>query len=229
MAFLVAADVRGYLQQDSTTGRFSDAQLGSNIAAATAFLQRETGRQFTKQDATSKTFTTLNRAIMYIPDLRSVTSATKGGTTVTSGTDFDLLPDRMSTGIYTGIQFRVPYGWGGYGTWYKSDPLWWDKNLDRPPWGSGVGYGYSSEPNDLVITGDWGYDDTNGTVPLPSDAQHAIKVLASFYTLRPQSVLAGAAVGPEGNFYSYRELPMEVRIFIDAWRLGEQASVVAGV
>lgn len=228
MAFLVAADVRGYLQQESTSGRFSDAQLGSNIASATAFLQRETGRQFLKQSATAKTFTTLNRAIMFIPDLQSVSGATKAGAAIVSGTDFDLLPDRMSTGIYTGIQFRVPYG-GGYGAWYKSDPLWWDKNLDRPNYAGGTGYGYSSEPNDLVITGDWGYDDTDGAIPLPFDAQHAIKVLAAFYTMRPQSVLAGAQVTPEGALLSYRELPMEVRMFVDAWRLGEQASVVAGV
>jgi hypothetical protein len=64
---------------------------------------------------------------------------------------------------------------------------------------------------------------------MPDDVLHAVKVLASFYTLRPQSVLAGAQVTPEGALLSYRELPMEVRGFIDEWTLGEQAVAVAGV
>jgi hypothetical protein len=225
--FLATADVRDYLQQPSTTGRFSDAQIGSNIRAAQAFLQRQTGRQFEPQEDTTKVFTTLGRAIVTIPDLRSASSVAKNTSDLVADSGYHLLPDRMSTGIYTGIQFRVPSV--GYGDWYKSDPLWWDKNLDRPPWGSGSSY--SSEANDLVITGDWGYNpQIPGTAPvMPDDVLHAVKVLASFYTLRPQSVLAGAQVTPEGALLSYRELPMEVRGFIDEWTLGEQAVAVAGV
>ena len=86
MAFLLAADVRDYLQQTSTTGRFSDARLGSNINAATYALQRETGRQFLPQNATAKTFTSLNRAIVNIPDLRSASSVEKpSGSAIVAG------------------------------------------------------------------------------------------------------------------------------------------------
>jgi hypothetical protein len=196
--FLAVSEVRDYLQQTSTTGRFSDAQIGSNIKAAQGYLQRRTGRQFENQTATTKTFTTLNRAIVNIPD-------------------------RMSSGVYTGIQFRVPYASGSY--WYKSDPLWWDRNLDRPNYaGGGIGY-FSSEANDLTILGDWGYTGDG----MPFDVLHAVKLLASFYTLRPQSVLAGASVTPEGALLTYRELPIEVRTFIEEWSLGEQAAVVVGL
>lgn len=217
--FLAVSEVRDYLQQTSTTGRFSDAQIGSNIRAAQSYLQRRTGRQFENQTATTKTFTTLNRAIVNIPDLRTATTVTKTGSVTT---DYDLLPDRMSSGVYTGIQFRVPYVSGG--DWYKSDPLWWDKNLDRPNYAGGVGY-FSSEPNDLTIEGDWGYTGDG----MPYDVLHAVKLLASFYTLRPQSVLAGASVTPEGALLTYRELPIEVRTFIEEWSLGEQAAVVVGL
>jgi hypothetical protein len=224
VAFIAASDVRDYLQQPSTTGRFSDAQIGSNIRAASAYLQRKTGRQFEAQSSTTKTFTTLGRAIINIPELRNVGSVSKAGSAQTTD-QYDLLPDRHTSGVYTGIQFRVPYG-GGMS--YKSDPLWWDRNLDRPNYAGG-GY-YSSEPNDLVIVGDWGYNpQIPGTAPtMPDEILHAVKVLASYYTLRPQSVLAGAQVTPEGALLVYRELPVEVRLFLEEWTLGEQAAVIAG-
>jgi hypothetical protein len=226
VAFIAASDVRDYLQQPSTTGRFSDAQIGSNIRAASAYLQRKTGRQFEAQDNTSKTFTTLGRAIINIPELRAVDTFSKAGSAQTTD-QYDLLPDRHTSGVYTGVQFRVPYG-GGMS--YKSDPMWFDRNLDRPNYAGGAAWGYSSEPNDLVIVGDWGYNpQIPGTAPtMPDEILHAVKVLASFYTLRPQSVLAGAQVTPEGALLTYRELPVEVRLFLEEWTLGEQAAVIAG-
>jgi hypothetical protein len=227
VAFIAASDVRAYLETTSTAGRFSDANIGSNIRAASAWLQRKTGRQFEAQDNTSKTFTTLGRAIINIPDLRAVDSVSKTSTTLTAD-EYDLLPDRHTSGIYTAIQFRVPYGAG----WdYRSDSSWFDRNLDRPNYSSGWHAGYASQPNDLVIVGDWGYNpQIPGTAPtMPDDILHAVKVLAAFYTLRPASVLAGAQVTPEGALLTYRELPVEVRIFLEEWTLGEQAAVIAGV
>ena len=75
-SFVAVSEVRDYLGQSSTTGRYSSANIGSNIRAAPGFLQKSTGRQFEQQDGTAKTFTTYNRAIVHIPDLRSVTSLT---------------------------------------------------------------------------------------------------------------------------------------------------------
>ena len=205
-------DVRTYLDISSTSGQFSNAVIGSNIRAAASFLQRETGRQFERQDATAKTFTTNGLAAIRVPDLRSVTSITQQGVALDANESYYLLPDNM--GGYTGVQFRS-FGQGGTAS-YKSNPEWFDRNLDRD-WNR---YGYTSLPNDLVITGNWGWD------PYPYEFLHAVKVLAGFYTRRPASVLADASVTPEGTELRYSQLPVEVREFIRSWRLGAVLAAV---
>lgn len=219
-AFVPASAVRDYLGQSSTTGRYSDANLGSNIRAASGFLQKSTGRQFERQDATLKTFTTYNRAIVHIPDLRSVTSVTLDGSALTANETYHLLPDRRSSGIYTAIQFRVPdTTWNGL--WYLSDSRWFDKGLDLRKWS-----GYTSEANNLLVNADWGYL-TDGTEPaIPDELLHATKILAAWYTLRPDSVLANISVSPDGVVSQYGNLPPEVLAFIGEWSLGEQATAI---
>jgi hypothetical protein len=119
-----------------------------------------------------------------------------------------LIPDNH--GAFTTLQFRA-FGAGSDGRSYLSNPQWFDRNLDRD-WAR---YGYSSLPNDLTITGNWGYD------PYPHDFLHAVKVLASWYTKRPASVLANVQVTPEGNELRYTDLPPEVSGFISSWKMGE--------
>lgn len=213
-AFIVASEVRDYLGIASTSGQYSAAVIGSNIRAASDYLQRRTGRQFEAQDATAKTFTTHNRASLIIPDLRTASSVVRDGSALEAGTTHHLLPDRRSSGIYTAIQFRVPISRDD-GPWYLHAADWWDRGLD---WEK-RGY-WSSSPNDLVVTGDWGY------AAYPDELLHATKILAAFYTKRPDSVLAGVSVTTEGAVLSYRELPIEVRVFIDEWTLDEQAVAV---
>ena len=219
-AFVAASEVRDYMTITGTTGRYSDALISSNIRAASGFLQRSTGRQFELQSATTKTFTSWNRALLIIPDLQSATSVTKDGTALTADETYHLLPDRHAQQIHTGIQFRVPFQ-NQDGPWYLHAADWWDRGLD---WQK-RGY-YTSEPNDLVIVGTWGYN-VDGTSPgLPDELLHATKILAAFYTVRPDSVLADVSVTPEGIARTYRSLPHEVRAFIEEWSLGEQAVAV---
>lgn len=208
------ADVRTYLDITGTSGQFSNASIGSNIRAAATFLQRTTGRQFQRQSATTKKFTTDGKAYMAIPDLRSVTSVALQSTTLTADSTYYLIPDTQQSGVYIGIQFRA-FG-RGHSASYLSNPQWFDRNLDKT-WGR---YGSTSLPNDLVIVGNWGHD------PYPYDFLHAVKVLAGFYTRRPASVLADAAVTPEGTELRYSQLPVEVRAFILDWTAGEQLAVV---
>ena len=217
-AFVTAADVRAYMDVDATSGKYADAVISSNIRAASSYLQRKTGRQFELQTGAVKTFTTHNRAALVIPDLQSVTSVTSLGTALVANESYWLLPDRRSSGIYTGIQFRVPYQ-TLQGPWYLGNSEWWDRGLDM----RGQSY-YTSQPNDLVITGTWGYNPLiPGTAPtIPDELLHPVKVLAAFYTLRPDSVLAGVSVTPDGTVRSYQQLPMEVATFIEEWSLGEQ-------
>ncbi len=198
--------MRAYLDVEGTAGKYSDAVITSNIRAASAFLERATGRQFQAQTNTTKTFTTNGAASLRIPDLRTTTSITLQGTTLDADESYWLVPDNR--GVYTTLQFR---GFGSGGSYsYLSNPQWFDRNLDRD-WNR---YGSGSFPNDLVITGDWGWD------PLPEDLLHACKVLAAWYTKRPASVLANTALTPDGAVLQYSEYPPEVLNFIKSWSLG---------
>src|SRR6266581_4697665 len=155
---IVPQDIRDYLSVTGTIGRYSDQHLGSNIRAAAAFLQRTTGRQFTAQTATAKTFTTEGRAYMSIPDLRTATSVTLQSTPLNANSTYWLIPDATTGGsVNLGIQFR-PFN-QQYA--YLSNPEWFDRGLDILFHYYGVRW--STLPNDLVITGNWGWD------PYPDD------------------------------------------------------------
>lgn len=213
--FVSAADVRGYMGTADTSGVWSDAALGSNIIAASSFLERRTGRQFEALTGVTKTFTTDGRTYLQIPDLRSVSSIAQAGTTLTADTTYYLIPDRHDTTIYTGIQFRPFQSHFRANQSYLSNPEWFDRNLDNPRhWG---GVYDSSPPNDLVITGNWGWS------PIPAEVTQATKVLAAFYTKRPDSVLADVEITPQGNARIFSGLPLEIREFIMDWALGERA------
>lgn len=211
--FVTATQVRAYLDVEGVSGKYSDAVITSNIRAASAFLERATGRQFENQAATTKTFTTNGVGAVRIPDLRTATTVTLQGAALTLNSSFWPVSDNH--GIYTTLQLR-PYG-QGYGSGYLANPEWFDRNLDRL-WARYGGYG--SLPNDLVITGDWGHD------PLPEDLLHACKVLAAWYTKRPASVLANTAFTPEGGVLQYSDYPPEVLNFVKAWSLGQMLAAV---
>lgn len=208
------AEVRTYLDIQGTSGQFSTPRIGSNIRAAASFIQRSTSRQFEPQTATTKTFTTDGKAYISIPDLRSATGVTLQSAALTLNASYWLVEDATHASVYTGVQFRA---FGGNGSSYLSNPEWFDRNLDRD-WARG--YGNSSLPNDLAITGDWGWS------PYPDDFIHAVLVLASFYTRRPASTLADVEVTPEGTEKRFSRLPVEVREFIEQWMGGSQVAVM---
>lgn len=199
------AQVRAYLDVDGTGGKYADPLIASNIRAAAAFLERATSRQFEAQTNVTKHFTTEGRAALRIPDLRSVTSVSLQGSGLVADESYWLVGG--NGGTYTTLQFRAFGSGGSYS--YLSNPQWFDRNLDRYPWSTSL-------PNDLAITGDWGFD------PYPPDFLHAVKVLAAWYTKRPASVLANVSITPDGNVLNYGELPPEVTGFIRSWKVGEQ-------
>ncbi|MEO8549314.1 MAG: hypothetical protein ABI678_05060, partial [Kofleriaceae bacterium] len=55
---------------------------------------------------------------------------------------------------------------------------------------------------------------------MPEAVRHAVKVLAAYYTKRPDAILSGAITTPDGNFVNLSALPVEVRSFIEDWRVG---------
>ncbi len=142
-----------------------------------------------------------------IPGFRAFTSVTWGGSSLVVGfaagdqASCWAIPDPLNTGTYVALQFRA---WRADSDrpWWLADRNWWDKALDSPyyPGNWGGGYAWTSMPDDLVIVGDVGY---NSSLPVdeggyPSAFLHCIKVLASFYTMRPASILADVAITPSG-------------------------------
>ena len=212
--WVTAAQVRSFANIDTTTGRYADAVIGSNILAAQEYISQKSGRQF---DATtgSRKFTTENRAQLSIPDLRSVVSVTLNGSALTADETYWLLPDRRYPTIYTAIQLR---GFGrNRAPWYLGVPDWWDRGLDMEP----TAYETSSLPNDLVIeSNEWGW------ATLPSDVLHATKVLAAWLTKRADAMLGNAVQTPDGSIFDYSQYPPEVNAVIETYRGGEQVVAI---
>lgn len=211
-SIVTAASVREYmgLNTVSAESKYSDATIGSNIKAAGWYLERATGRRFADRTETLK-FTTEGRAWVPIPGLRTATSVTSNGSALTADSTYWLIPDAQQTGVYTGIQLRAFQSRSG-GPSYLHNPQWFDLNLDSP-WHPANRGGASSAPNDLSIAGDWGY-----TV-MPDPVLHATKVLAAFYTKRPDALLSGA-ITTETSIFDLSMAPLEVRSFIDEWKVG---------
>lgn len=209
--WVTPSDVRTFANFNATDGRYSDASLGSNIRMAERYLQKATSRQWEGETA-SKTFTTHGAASVVIPDLRSASSVTLSSTALVSQSTYWLIPSRQDQNVYTGIQVR-PFDVVGKG--YLANPEWFDRNLDR--YYERYGHGYDTGlPNDLVITGDWGWS------PIPEDVLHAVKALAAFYTLRPDAVLANSRQSPDGTVYDLSAMPLEATSVILEWQAGTQ-------
>src|SRR5689334_23169817 len=138
------SDIKTYL---GLSGTGDDTLLAERLAAGIAMAERDTGRVFSATSNTTTVYSTNNETIVAIHD-RPYTDASRvvtwNGATLTPGTDCWFLPDRRDTNVTTQLQLRA------FDTsrpdWYKSDPQWWDKNLDRWRWPAGI-------PNDLSITG----------------------------------------------------------------------------
>ena len=233
MTLLVdASAVRDYLQLNAvaSTSQYSDQTISSNILAAQSALEQACNRYFVPRtftvDAPWKT-TTYLRAIVSLPGFRTFDTVTWGGSTMVEDQSFWALPDAQQSGVFTGIQFRAMRADPNGAPWWYADSNWWDKALDSPfyPGNYGGGYYYTSMPNDLRIAGDAGYDPTldQGDQGYPPFALlHAIKVLASFFTMRPASILADVAITAQGGVLTYSQMPAEVAQFIAAWRAGQQ-------
>lgn len=217
--------VRDYLTLNvDSTSRYTDATIGSNIRAAAEFIERATNRYFANRLAMTYLVTTEGAAGVTLPGLRTATTVTLGGTVLAAGDDgYHLLPDAFQTGVYIGMQFR-PYGTRYDGPAYLGRSDWFDRNLDSPKWPGNWGSAGGSLPNDLSILGDWGYTDAL----MPEAARQANKVLAAYFTIRPQALLSGASISPDGSAFDLSDFPPEFRRFVDLWRLGGRRIVTVG-
>lgn len=212
--FVLPQQVRDYLRLEgelADDSRYGDPEIGSNIRAASSFLQRVTRRTFETSTGIRR-FSTDGRALMPVPDLRAVNSVSLQEVSLEANVSYWLIPDPVEPTVYTGLQVRA------FGSLdYRSNPQWFDRNLDRWPRGT-AGF---TLPNDLEVDADWGHD------PLPEDLLHATRVLAGFYVKRPEAVLANVRITPEGAVLNYGELPLEVQEFLRIWSRHDQI-VAAG-
>jgi hypothetical protein len=225
------ADVQTILRaQGSSQAQLSSDLISSNLRAAQQFIERATHRYFADRPSTSYTFSTNGQPFVDLPGVRNVASATwPAGVSLdfsSSGTAY-LIADAQQTGIYTGIQLRPFVRSDAGGPWFYSVPEWFDRALDSPfyPGNYGGGNGrLASIPNDLVITGDWGYADAS----LPEPFRDAVKILAAWKTLRPGALFSGTYGTPEGNAFDLSGYPIEVVSFITEWSIGQPAVVSIG-
>lgn len=210
--FTTTTAVRDFLDLDvDATSKYTDTTIGSNIRAASVFLERQTGRYLGDRTATLK-FTTNGAASMTIPGLRTATSVTLAGSALTADTSYWLTPDALQTGVYTGIALRG-YNQRTDGPPYLAYSDWFDTNRDQY-WRRGMDL--TSLPNDLVIVGAWGYVD--GT-DFPEPIRMAAKVLAAFYTKYPDAVLVGALQTSNDGTIDLSGFPLPVQMFVQDWRL----------
>lgn len=234
---VTTGQVRDYLELNSpgSSSKYSDDTIGSNISAAQSRLEKETHRFMVDRTGWTWATTTMLRAQVPIPAFRSFTSVTWGGSALTVGIPGDgntgpsawALADEINSGVYTALQFRA-WRVDSQMPWWLADSKWYDKALDSPffPGNYGGGYAWTSMPNDLIIVGDAGWD---STLPVdsfggyPSHFLHAVKVLASFFTMRPASILADVAITPQGGVLNYTRDAPEVAQFIADYKIGSQA------
>ena len=211
-SFVTVESVREYMALNDpnvTSSKYSSGTIGSNIRAASWYLERATSRYFGNRTATTLKFTTNGAAYVLIPGLRTSTSITLQSAALVADSTFWLVPDLQQSGVFTAIQLRA-FGNRTDGPWWLSNPEWFDRNLDSP-WYPGNRGGGTSLPNDLSITGDWGYTD------IPEPVLHATKVLAGYYTKRPDALLSGAITTPDGGIFDLSQIPVEVAQFVKDW------------
>jgi hypothetical protein len=196
----------------------TDTVLGNYLLDAIDELEKTTRRFFIDRPGKTMIYTSMLRATIPIPGLRTASTVIYGGTTLTSDA-YWLLPDAQQTGVYTSAQFRA-FRVSDDGPWWLADSLWFDKALDSPfyPGNYGGGYVFTSMPNDTTFIGDWGYEP--GTEP--GGFLHALGVLAGFMAMRPTALLADSVITPQGGVMSFASMPPEVNQFVRDWSAGQQ-------
>lgn len=212
--FATAVELRTYLDTQTTTGRYATTHLDFMLESASGILERATGRVITASASnTVRTFTSHGQAVVTIPDLRTAATVSIAGAALTADQTYWLIPSRQAPDIYTGVQVRAFRT--GSTNWYLAYPEWFDRNLDNARWGVNT-----SLPNDLVVTGLWGW-----TTP-PAQWKLAAMALAGYFLKHGDALLAGAAQTPEGAILDYSAYPIEAQQLIKDWALGEQAVLV---
>lgn len=203
MPIVSLADVKTYL---GITGSGDDTIITNSIASATAQAERDTGRVFSYTSNTTSTYSSNGETLVSIRDV-PFTDATRtvtfSGVTLTASTGYWLLPDRRNQLVSTTLQLYVFDRTRG--DWYKADPDWFAKNLDRYPL-------RGSYPNDVVINGAEGFPGT-----IPGDVIEEIRFLAAWFYWRAKSGASGVIQTPDGQQIDLGAAPKSSETFVRNW------------
>lgn len=177
-------ELKDYL---GVTGTADDLRIASAASNASIMAERDTGRVFAVSSNVTRRYSTDGQASLTVHDRPwsdSSRTITWQGASMQEETNVWFLPDRRTTDTTTTVQLRT------YDTsradWYKADPQWFDKNLDKNRYPNGM-------PNDLVITG------VEGHPTLPPDVKQAVLELAAYLYWRERSGASGVIGTPQGD------------------------------
>jgi hypothetical protein len=205
--FATATELRDFMELTGTTGRKSSTNLDLILQFASNWLEKKTGRIITATASnTAYTFSTNGAPFISIPDLRLASGVTLQGAPLVADSTYWLAPSRQDPAIHTGIQLHA---WGQQG--YLGNPEWFDRNLD-----SARVRAYGTLPNDLVITGLWGWTTT------PPEWKLATLAMAMYVYGHADALFSSAKATPEGNLFDMSRLPVEVKILCEEWEIGTE-------
>ena len=197
------------------TGSGDDALLTTCIASGTSQAERDTGRTFSYSSNNVRDYSTDGNFTMNVADMPK-TDATRvvtlNGVALTETQGYWLLPDRRNPDVSTTIQLAAFDR--NRADWFKSDPGWWDKNLDTF-WAR-----YGSIPLDLRIASYLGHPTWT------SDVFEQVRFLAAWFYWRAKSGASGVIQTPTGEEIDLAAEPSSSPVFIHNWRI---RTAVAGV
>lgn len=196
------------------TGTADDVLLASCASNASVIAARDTGRIFAVSSNVTRRYSTDGQASLTVVDMPyndDTRVVTLQGAEITQDTNYWLLPDRRNPDVATTIQVRF-FDRPDY---YKSDPNWWDKGLDRRRYAAG-------SPNDLVITGVVGHP------AIPADVAEAVLELAAWLYYKAKAGASAYATAPDGTQTDLADYPPIYRAFVDHWRIRTGVGVVGG-
>jgi hypothetical protein len=199
------SDLKTYLGL-TTSG--DDALLQTCLDAGLAQAERDTGRTFAYSSNHVHDYSTdgsVTVSIHDIPKTDATRVVTLGGVTLTETTGYWLLPDRRNPDVSVTIQLFMFDR--NRADWYKSDPQWWDKNLDV--WWRR----YGNSPLDLRIASFTGH-------PVwTADVTQQVTFLAAWFYWRAKSGASGVIQTPTGEEIDLGTEPTSSPVFVGNWRV----------
>jgi hypothetical protein len=205
------ADIKTYL---GITGTGDDTLISSCLLSAVAQAEADTGRRFAYASNTVQTWSSDGQTLVRIYDVPrtdATRTITLSGVTLTEGTNAWLLPDRRNSDVSTTLQL---FAFDRTGDWYKSDPQWWDKNLDSL-------FGrYGTDPLDVRVSGFIGHPTWR------DDVTEQVKFLTAWFYWRAKSGASGVIQLPGGQEIDLGAEPLSSPQFVANWAVRTQVSSV---